>query len=283
MRLNAYVLAGDAAWIPESVGSYYELVDRIIVSYDRGHRSWGGGRLSVAESLQRISASDPEGKTLLLPGDHVAPGRPRMELETEQRQAALDAASDGADWVLQLDTDEIVMSSRSLRSQVAVADGRAADAVAFPLRNVYARTASGRFLEHCGRFWSTQSAYPGPVAVRSGMQLAFARQAATSAVHRVDVAPRNTDPAHPFGTPVHAVISPHEAVLHMSWVRSERQMAEKSVVSGHADDADWQHKLSRWRWRAEHPWLTAARTPFARDPFQRFRIIDLPALAEVHP
>jgi GT2 family glycosyltransferase len=279
VRLNAYVLAGDPAWIVESIGSYYDLVDRIVVSYDRSFRSWGGHPLSVEESLRRIAAVDPEGKTVLLPGDHSDPGFAVMANETVQRQQALDAASEGADWVLQFDTDEIVASPRSLLDQLAVADGRAADALVFPLRTIYARTRSGRFLEHCGRFWTPQAGFPGPVAVRSGTTLSLARQAEGAPVHRVDVAPRNTDPAHPFGTPVHAVIPPDEAVLHMSWVRTERQMAEKRVVSGYADERNWTRDLRRWRWRARHPWLTAAGAPVKRDPFQRFRVVALPQFA----
>ena len=71
MRLNAYVLAGDPAWVPESLGSYYGLVDRIVVSYDRSGRSWSGARLSIDAALRRIAEFDVDGKTVLLPGDHA--------------------------------------------------------------------------------------------------------------------------------------------------------------------------------------------------------------------
>ncbi len=42
MRLNAYVLAADPAWIEESVASYYDLVQRILVSFDDSGTSWTG-------------------------------------------------------------------------------------------------------------------------------------------------------------------------------------------------------------------------------------------------
>jgi hypothetical protein len=283
VRINAYVLAGDPGWIGESIASYYGLVDRIFVSHDQAGLSWHGHPLSVEESLKRISAADPDGKTTLLPGNHSYSSRPPMETETEQRQAALDAASVGADWVLQIDTDEIVSAPAALLHHLRCADQRAAEALAFPLRDVYARTRSGRFLEHCGRFWTTQAAYPGPVAVRAGVTLSAARQPTTSSAYRVDVSPRNTDPAHPFDAPVHAVISPEEAILHLSWVRTEAQMAEKSVVSGYAGNRDWGRDLTRWRRRSQHPWRTAATAPFAQDPFGRFRVISLPDLADVEP
>ncbi|RXZ50146.1 hypothetical protein [Agromyces binzhouensis] len=283
MRLNAYVLAGDPAWIAESLGSYYPLVERIVVSYDRSHRSWSGHPLSVEESLRRISALDPEGKVVLLPGDHVAVDRSLMATETAQRQAALDAASEGADWVLQLDTDEVLPAPGVLLDQLAAADARGAGALDFPLRNLYAMTEDGRFLEQCGRFWTTQAAYPGPVAVRAGTALTVARQARGVLHHRVDVAPRNTDPAHPRNTRVDAVIPAAHAVLHLSWVRTEEQMREKRDVSGYAANRDWDRDLARWRWRAKHPLLTTAAAPVTRRWWDRYRLVAVPRLSGSRP
>jgi len=283
MKLNAYVLAGDPAWIASSIGSYYDLVDRIIVSFDRTGRSWSGAPLSVKESLRLIAAADPEGKTVLLPGDHADPARYVLHVETEQRQFALDAASEGADWVIQLDTDEIVPVRDVFSAFVRRADEHAAEAIEYPARTIYARTRSGRFLEHCGRFWTTQSGFPGPVAVRAGTKLSLARQAETAPLFRVDVSPWNRDPAHPRSSTVHGVIADHEAIIHMSWVRTERQMSEKSIVSGYAGTKDWAHELHQWRRRAARPVLTALRAPIAADPFRRFRITQLPAYAHVNP
>lgn len=283
MRLNAYVLAGDPAWIAESIGSYYHLVDRIIVSYDRSGRSWAGHPLSVEESLDRMTAADPEGKIQMLPGDHSDPERFVLKVETEHRQSALDAASEGADWVIQLDTDEILRAPSTFLAQLAVAERRGADALEFPARIIYARTPSGRFLEQCGRFWTAQSAYPGPVAVRAGTRLSLARQAVGAPTHRVDVTPWNTDPAHPWSSPVHAVIRPRESILHMSWVRTEAQMAEKRLVSGYAGAVKWERELHRWRRRGRHPWWTALGAPMARDPFRRFRVTSLPPYSGVEP
>ncbi|MGR0318707.1 hypothetical protein [Agromyces sp. ZXT2-3] len=283
LRLNAYVLAGDPAWIGQSLGSYYDLVDRIVVSYDRSHRSWSGHPLSVQESLRRIAAADPEHKVVLLPGDHVAGERSLMATETAQRQAALDAASDGADWVLQLDTDEVLPEPGTLLAQLAVADETGAGAIDFPLRNLYAMTGDGRFLEQCGRFWTTQAAYPGPVAVRAGTALTVARQAGGVPHHRVDVSPRNSDPAHPRSTPVHAVIPAEQAILHLSWVRTEEQMREKRDVSGYSKNRDWDHDLARWRWRTRHPWLTAAAAPLSRKWWDRYRPVRVDRLAGARP
>jgi hypothetical protein len=283
MRLNAYVLAGDPAWIEQSVQSYYGLVDRLVVSYDRSHRSWSGHPLSVQESLSRLQAIDPDGKLVLLPGDHTDPSRPPLATETEHRQAALDAASDGADWVIQLDTDEIMASPRVFTLQLHDADRRAARALDYPSRLFYARSKSGVFLETCGRWWTTQAAFPGPLAVRAGTPLTHARQASTSPTYRVDVAAWNTDPMAPQSKPVHAIIHPRDAVLHMSWVRTPQQMAEKSRVSGYASAHDWDREITAWVRRSRHPHLAALAAPFARDPIRRFRVAHLAEFAEVPP
>lgn len=283
MKLHAYVLAGDPAWAGQSIGSIYGLVDRIVVSYDAEGLSWSGHPLSTEESLARIAAADPEGKVVLHPGRFSNPELMAMWAETAQRQDALDAASEGADWVLQLDTDEVVADPRAFRSALEAADGRAASAMDYPARVLYARAGSGRFLETCGRFWSTQSSYPGPVAVRAGTTLTHARQAAGVPTYRVDVSPWNTDPARPATTPVHRVIPRAQAILHLSWVRTEAQMAEKRTVSGHARDRDWDGELSRWRRRMRHPLLTAAAAPFSRKPFERYRVTSLPEYARVEP
>ena len=283
MRLNAYVLAGDPAWIEQSVASYYPLVDRIIVSFDRNHRSWSGQPLSVAESLARLEAVDPDGKVVLLPGDHADLSRPTLDTETEQRQFALDAASDGADWVIQLDSDEIIPSPGVFLRFVGVAESHGAASLDFPSRWFYARSPSGVFLEACGRWWTSLATYPGPLAVHAGTRLTHARQASTTPLYRVDVAPWNTDPAHPRMAPVHATIRPHDAVIHLSWVRTPEQMAEKRVVSGYAASQDWDVAISRWSWRSRHPLLTTLATPFAQDPTQRFRRASLHAFRDITP
>lgn len=284
MRLNAYVLAGDPAWIEQSIASYYDDVSRIVVSYDASKRSWSGAPLSVDEALRRISAVDPDGKVVLLPGDHVGTdGTHILTVETAQRQHALDAASDGADWVVQLDTDEIVPSMTPLLAQLDAAAARGAKALEYPARMFYARTHDGGFLEHCGRWWTTQTGFPGPILVAAGTRLTHARQAADTPLYRVDVGPWNRDPAHGRGARVHAVVPREQAILHLSWVRTEEQMREKSVVSGYANTKDWALTLRRWRRRAAHPRRTVAVTPFARSAFDRFRLTRLPQFDGLDP
>lgn len=282
MRLNAYVLAGDPAWARESLQSYYHLVDRVIVSFDQDQLSWSGHPLSVDESLRELHSADPQRKIVFLPGHFSDPSRLPLAIETEQRQSALDVAGEGCDWVLQLDTDEIVLDAESLLGQIAKADANGFDALDYPLRDFYQSIGHGRFLEHSGRWWTARANYPGPIAVRSGTRLGHCRQA-EARLFRVDFASRNTDPWRPPDSPVHALIDPSSAIAHMSWARTGKEMREKTRVSGHARARDWPRELAAWEWRQRHPVATVLTTPFRKNNFEWFRVSSLNVARKTQP
>jgi hypothetical protein len=201
-----------------------------------------------------------------------------MECETLQRQAALGAAGEGAHWVLQLDSDEVVPEPSVLLGMVQRADSADADALHYPSRWLYARTRDGRFLERCTRWWRAAAGYPGPLAVRPGTVLRVARQC-EGELFRVDFRASNTDPWHDDSTPVHATVQLDAGVLHFSWVRSEEELAAKAVVSGHRDDVDWAASIRKWRRRQRHPIVATSLTPLRRkgntDP-SWLRLVRLP-------
>ena len=51
MRINAYVLLADPAWLELSVRSYYPIVERIYASYDLNRKSWSGDPIPVDDCL----------------------------------------------------------------------------------------------------------------------------------------------------------------------------------------------------------------------------------------
>lgn len=276
MRIAAYLMAGDPAWSAQSITSYYDLVERIVVSYDVDGLSWAGHPMDVDGTIARILEVDTAHKVELLPGRWHGSDRFILDVETSQRQEALDGASKDVDWVLQIDSDEVVLSPERLAHYIAEADRCGAEALHFPLRHVFQRALDGRLIEHAGRWGSARASYPGPVAVKGGTTLTLCRQAAGAEHFRVDVAPANTDPAHRHDAPVHAVVSPDEAIMHMSWVRTEEQMGSKARVSGHAGERDWEKMLRRWRWTARHPALAQWRGRLGRDAYLWLRAADNP-------
>jgi hypothetical protein len=263
MKINAYVLAGDPAFLASSVTSYYDAVDRIVVLYDRDHLSWSGQPLRIAECLAELRHVDPNGKIDPHLGSFARPDLPPIEGETLERREAVALASQGADWVLQLDSDEVVPDLAAFIEMVVRADASGADALDYPSRWLYARTRHGGFLEGCSRWWRAAAAFPGPLAIRAGSTLSHARQC-DGKLFRVDFRGRNTDPWRDRRTPVHSTVPVEAGVLHFSWVRSEADLVVKSRVSGHRDGVDWAHGIARWRFQTRHPRVAVALTPLRR-------------------
>ena len=271
------MLAGDPAWTMESVESYYPFVDRLVVSYDEENLSWSGHELEVPEALRRLTECDPEHKIVPLPGLYSAPDRFALDMETEQRQLALDAASEGADWVIQLDTDEVLASPERFLMSLKRADAEGFDALHYPSRWWYQRAGRGsdRVLERQRRFGGVRAEYPGAVAVRAGTRLTHCRQT-DARLFRVDFAATSTDPAHPVDAVVHDVVTPDEGIIHLSWLRTAEQMERKRVVSGHAGRVDMDAVIRQWRAAYRHPRLTAAVGAVYRHPDRWLRVVDNP-------
>ena len=273
MRISAYVLLGDPNFLAPSIAAYYERVDRIVLSYDDSATSWTGTPLPLADCLDIVAALDIDGKCVHVPGRFARLEHHPLDNETVQRQAALDAASADADWVLQLDTDEIMASPDVFFDAVSRAEARGADALDYPSRWLYARYRPGRYLEASDRRGRLAASYPGPLAVRAGVRLRHARQT-DAALYRVDFRRRNTDPWHPPDSRVDEVIAPEHAVLHYSWVRSPEYMQRKFGWSGHAEALRPPAIYRRWRWRSRHPLLAASTSPFRKSDW--YRRVSLP-------
>ena len=273
MRVSAYVLVADPAYLRESILAYYHRVDEIVLSYDDTATSWTGTPLPVAECLAVLAALDVDGKCRHLPGRYAQVKDHPLECETLQRQDALDAASDRADWVLQLDTDEVMLDADAFFAALERADRTDAAGLHYPSRWLYSDAGGDLFLESSTRFWRARASYPGPLALRAGTRLAHARQADVP-LHRVDFRPWNTDPAHPHTTPVHAVVAPSAGVAHYSWVRDDETMRRKFGWSGHAEAYSRPEVYRRWASRRRRPLSTVLATPVRREDW--FRLARIP-------
>jgi hypothetical protein len=279
--LAAYVLAADPAWIEQSISSYYDAVCTIFVSYDVEGRGWTGLPIQIDECLERIRRVDPEQKVRKLPGHWAAVEQDALMAETRQRQCAIDAASHVADWVLQIDTDEILPVPERFLQALANCAATDAEALDYPSRVFRQRTARGFYLENCSRFWRATSSYPGAMAVKAGTRLRLARQ--TEAPHyRVDVRPRNTDPARHADARVDEVVKRREAILHPSWVRSDDEMRSKLASWGHAAAFSGEQIFDDWKRAGRRPLRTALKAPVGRRsaPLGRLRLARVPMLGD---
>jgi len=265
MKLTAYILAADPAWIEQSVRSYYDVVDEIIVSYDRNRLGWTGTPVPVDECLDRLQAIDSDKKLRLVPGDYTrSDGRP-MDGETYQRQCALEEAGKAADWVLQLDTDEILPNPSRLIELLELAGRKNISAVEWPMRVFFQRLADGRFLEICRRDSACHYEYPAPVAVRPGVRFTSARHIEGKFLRAaVNGDRRSLQVARQLESNEERIdfCQDHEAILHFSWVRTPAEIRSKIASWGHNDGLRsllfyhlrWRCAPYLWRWQRDfHP------------------------------
>ncbi len=274
-RVTAYVLMGDPAYLKESVSAYYPHVDRIVVSYDRDHTSWTGTPLPIRQCLQIIDDVDVDRKCVRAPGAFARLDEQALANDTHQRQVALDQAADGADWVLQLDTDEVMASPERFFSALRQADDRGAQGLDYPSRWIYSRTGTGRYLVACDRFLRPVASYPGPLAVRAGTVLQHARQTDVD-LFRVDFRSTSTDPWRPRDAQVDGVVDAADAVLHFSWVRDPEAIRRKFAWSGHHAAMRPPKVYRDWAWRTRHPVLTTLSAPYRRVVSGRYGLARIP-------
>jgi len=253
MHLTAYVLAADPAWIRESVKSYYHLVDEIVVSYDGRGIGWTGVPIPVEECLTRLRAVDNDKKMRFVAGDYARPNLHPMENDTYQRQCAFDDASSGADWVLEIDTDEVLPNPAALIAMLQHAADREIPLVEWPMRVFFQRLRDGRFLEVCAPMGRDRFEYPGPIAARPGAKCTDARHARGRYLRPVVVGDRQSPQVCAPPGPDEARLenlSAEDAIHHFSWARSAEDVRSKV--------ASWSHSEGLQSWIFYHLWWKAA-------------------------
>ena len=270
MKINAYILAADPAWIEGSVLSYYPLVERIVVSYDEDGFGWTGAPLDIDQCLQRLRAIDRDGKLDFRPGHYARREffRRPLDNDTHQRQCALDQAGTDADWVLQLDTDEIIGDAATFTDCLSQADRLRRDAFNYPSLWLYCQASPCWYLEWCDRGWRRTPGYPGPLAVRANSRLTLARRMDGSHFH-VDLSRSGSRVRVPNGIKVDRVITAPEAVWHFSMLRDEAWLRRKFISSGHAHERNWHEEVDGWLWARRHPWLKTVISQFGYGLYKR--------------
>lgn len=264
MRLAAYVLAADPTWIEKSVAAYYDHVAEIVVSYDDDGLGWTGSRVSSDEALARLRAIDPAGKMRFVGGNHHSLATAPVN-ELQQRQEALDSLADAADWVLQIDTDEVLPDVDVLTAALQHADAHGLQIVEWPMRVLYRQLSPRDFLVVTGKDGRGSFEYPGPIAVRPGVVLNDARRADGPFLRPVvdgDDASLQVVRPPVDGEDRSFRIREDQTILHNSWARSPAVVLRKVRSWGHyAGWRSWRYYAGTWlpskylwRWQRDlHP------------------------------
>lgn len=279
-RIGAYVLTGDTTWLAKSLRSYYPLLSALVIPWPEDGLGWRGQPLPLDEIRSLVESVDDRRLLRLVPGRWTDREHP-LDMETTQRQAAIDALSPDVDWILQIDGDELLPDAHFLLDALTYAEARGLRAVEWPMRILYRRTHHA-VLQVATASGQPSYEYPGPIAVRPGTTLVSARRTGTAFLRPVvegddgslqvaRLALEGEDRS--FGVP------PAAAIIHNSWARSPRQVWSKVTGWGHASGARgvgyflavWLPAPVTWRLlRNFHPfarglWPRLARLPLTPD------------------
>lgn len=256
MNISAYVCLGDPAWLEASIMSYYPYVTKIIASYDQDNLSWSGPEISVNQCINRLRSIDIDNKVIFLPGKFSREEyyQEPIQNETYQRQVSLDYASRFGDWVIQLDTDEIISNWPVFVSFIHAAIESGSESVYFPAIYIYQMVTNELGLEMCHRFGRRQAGYPAPLAVQANTKVTYARRVSCPTLHVKCERSINTliDP--------NASISPlsvaaKDCVVHITRGRTPEYMKRKLSTWGHSRDQDFTKDMQYWTSVRKFPWL----------------------------
>lgn len=256
-RLGAYVLAADPAWLKSSLTRYYPLIDSLVVSIPEDGLGWTGSPVPAIDCLELVREVDTRNIARVVTG--IFSGYPSpAEADTAQRRSALAAVDQSVDWVLQIDTDEVLPDPGKLLDAMRTAEELDLHAVEWPMRVLYRAAGYGRYIEVVAADGSPRYDYPGPIAVRPGVELVDCRRASCSFLRPIVEGDSHslqiTRPAAD-GEVRRSILSSDDAIWHNSWARSPKQVHRKVSSWTHNEGLRttlyyWTTWLpSRWTWR----------------------------------
>jgi hypothetical protein len=172
------------------------------------------------------------------------------EAETRQRQEALSRASTDADWVLQLDADEVLPDWQALLETMELADPTEMVAIEWPMRVLFRRLARDRYLEVVTAGGMPQYEYPAPIAVRPYSNLVDGRRTHGAFLRAIVRGDRYSTQLQIPRTSVeerHELLEPNQAIWHNSWARSPKHIRTKIRSWGHNQGLrSWVYYYVKW-------------------------------------
>lgn len=267
-RIGAYVLAADPTWIRSSVRRYYHLLDALVVSVPRDGRGWTGAPVQSEKCLKILQEIDTRGIGKVCLGSWISQQNP-LDADTRQRNDAIkELARMGVDWILQIDTDEVLPSPEELMKVISIASDQGIGSVEWPMRVLFRRTIGGRYLEIVASDSLPRYDYPGPIAVRADEQLVDCRRTAGAFLRPVIHGDnRSLQVVRPEADNEirMSLLDENDAIWHNSWARSRKSVRRKVASWGHNEGL--RTRLYYWMF-----WLPSIFTwPVLRDihPFAR--------------
>lgn len=235
VQISAYLLAADPTWLRSSVTAYYDLVDELVVSYDEDGLGWTGAPVQTDRCLDMLRALDVSSKMRFVGGHFSRPADPLLG-DALQRAGAIGACDPAADWVVQLDADELLPDGRALLEAMEMANHNDLTAVEWPLQVLYRRLGPGRYLTVLNDDSSIHYDYGLAIAIRRDARLAGVRGVTGPRLRmavRGDRRSLHQQHARSEGELRIDSLEPSQAIIHNSWARSPSQLWHKTRSWGH--------------------------------------------------
>ncbi len=232
------VVQNEAETIEKSLASYYDHVERIVVSTDL-KRGWSGLPITPDNTIDLIRAFDKDKKVDFLFGDYCRISDAHGN-ETIQRQELADRVSELApdvDWVLQIDADEEFVDFSAFREKLGTLP-KLTRGVHWRWIVLYNQLPDGRMLV-------VTDAHGKPelekfaLGHRPGAKMRFLRTPT--------LPPKPFRTMLPFRYEAPADLPSKYCVLHYTWAKSEPKLREKLTTWGLAHDVDADALLEQWR------------------------------------
>jgi len=244
-RTGAVVIVqNDAETIEPTLASFYDHVERIVVSTDP-KRGWSGIPITPDDTIDRIRAMDHDNKITILEGDFVKTADP-MANETYQRQVTADLLAEqtpGLDWILQIDADEVFLDFPYLLHTLA---GLPAMTRAFywKLLLLFNTLDDGRLLVVVDEERRNPIIDVLPLGHRPGARMKVARNPAM---------PHSLRGLLRWRYDFSGDNAASKAALHYSFAKSEARIYEKMKTWGHSNDFDTDAYFALWK-RSKTDW-----------------------------
>ncbi|MBK9140854.1 MAG: hypothetical protein IPM23_00040 [Candidatus Melainabacteria bacterium] len=208
------LLAYDTSYFEESVKGYLDLVDEVLIGLDENRQTWTGKFYDLDSSIvEKLLAISP--KVKIVEDQFFIPGLAPMENETRERNVLSSLASD-VDWLLSIDSDEILINPNDLSDYLANA-------------------SSGFVLGS----WITVFKELDDAYLVIGKDKAIHLWPTAIATNRSEayINARWTDQR--------PILSP-ALLLHFSWARTEDELRQKLQNWGHSNDFNVSNFLDMW-------------------------------------
>ncbi len=277
------MLAADPTWIYESIAAYYDFIDILVVSFDCNSKSWTGSDIPVDECRQKIREIDSRCIIVDISDDYSgSPGTP-IQRDTSQRQACIDYLSTRVDWIIQIDTDELMPDIRPVLTEIQNIPENV-DGIEWPMRVLYRQLSSNSYLGVSNLDSNPVYEYPGPIVVRKNVTLVDARRISTQVVRYSvigDTSSLQLKGCHIDGIQIRSTLDHSSAIVHNSWARSPKSVWRKVRSWGHNDGLKsllyfvftWLPSPVTWRYlRNIHP--------FAKGLWPKLTVITLESVGD---